>query len=49
MDWQLADAITTALTGCRFDLQAVYSALTEKIINTEISNDLYQLLAQQVF
>lgn len=47
MQWQLADDISDALTGCRFDLQDVTAELEKGLENADICNDICQLLAQQ--
>ena len=47
MQWQLADVISGALTGCRFDLQNVTSALRNISEYPDICNDICDLLAQQ--
>jgi len=46
MQWQLADEITNALTGCKFHLQSMTDALKRTINNFEIYEDLCGLLAQ---
>lgn len=47
MDWSLPEAIETALTGCRFELKAMQTALRNTIEDTEVANDLCALLAKQ--
>ncbi len=47
MQWQLADDISAALTGCRFHLEHMAQALKQKVQDPEILNDLCLLLAQQ--
>ena len=46
MQWQLADEITSALTGCKFHLQSMTDALKRAIKDIEISEDLCSLLTQ---
>ena len=47
MQWDLADDICAALTGCRLDLQVITSALTQKIADSNIGRDICSLLAKQ--
>ena len=47
IDWQLADDISGALTGCRFTSQDVNAALTQALSNSDIRTDTFKLLAQQ--
>lgn len=47
MEWELADMVSNALTGCRFTTADMQKALTEKLENTDICNDLCTLLAEQ--
>jgi len=47
MDWTLPTMIGNALSGCRFELKAMQSALRAAIKDTEISNDLCVLLSKQ--
>ena len=48
MDWQLAENVSNALKGCRFDLPSVTSALKSKLHNSEICDNICNLLATQV-
>lgn len=48
MDWQLADRLSAALTGCRLDVQSIADALTAALPEPDIAADISQLLAQQV-
>ena len=47
MQWQLAEQISGALTGCKFHLQSMMQALQNAKIDPEIRNDLCSLLEQQ--
>lgn len=47
MDWQLAEQLETALTGCRFQLQDMQDAIHRCISDTAVAQDLCQLLRQQ--
>lgn len=46
MQWQLADEVTHALTGCRFHLQNMTESLQRTIKDMEICKDICSLLAQ---
>ena len=48
MDWQLAENVSNALKGCRFDLPSVTAALKSKLHNSEICDNICNLLATQV-
>ena len=47
MQWQLAEDISRALSGCKFHLHDMTQALQAAIQDPEIYSDLCQLLAQQ--
>lgn len=47
MQWQLADDISDALTGCRLDLQDVTTALTRTLADSDICKDICKLLVEQ--
>ena len=47
MQWQLADSISSALSGCKFHLVQMTTALKQKVEDPEILKDLRLLLAQQ--
>lgn len=47
MDWQLAETVETALTGCRFQITAMETALHQAALDTEICCDLCGFLAEQ--
>lgn len=47
MDWSLPLTIEGALTGCRFELCAMQTALRTAIDDTEVANDLCVLLSKQ--
>lgn len=47
MDWNLPNAVESALTGCRFETAAMQKALTALQDNT-VYKDLCQLLAEQI-
>ena len=47
MDWALPETIRTALTGCRFELSAMQTAIRTAIDDPEVANDLCALLSQQ--
>lgn len=47
MDWALPVAIENALTGCRFELSAMQSALRAAVEDTDVANDLCVLLSKQ--
>ena len=47
MDWQLPEAVSASLTGCRLDLAAMKAAL-EKGVSQPAAGDLISLLQQQV-
>ena len=47
MDWVLPSMIEKALTGCRFELNAMQAALRAAIDDTEVANDLCVLLSNQ--
>lgn len=47
MEWELADTVSEALTGCRFTTADMQKALTDKMGNTDICHDICRLLAEQ--
>jgi len=47
MDWQLSEKIQQALTNCRFHLLDMQQALLHSSLQTDIANDLCQMLARQ--
>ncbi len=47
MEWELSDTVSNALTGCRFTTADIQNALKTKMNNSDICNDLCQLLAEQ--
>lgn len=47
MDWTLGDTVVHALTGCRFSLDHMHSALTAKLEDPELCRDICQLLSAQ--
>lgn len=47
MEWQLADTITSALTGCKFQLHSMTAALENAIKDHDVFSDLCALLTQQ--
>lgn len=47
MDWTLAEGIRQALEGCRFETQAMVSALEQSPLPDEVSRDLCALLREQ--
>lgn len=47
MEWSLADSVSNALTGCRFNLIDMRSAITQHISDTQAAADICQLLAEQ--
>ena len=47
MDWQLSDTICQALTGCRFSVDAMRSALSAAMGDTAISKDICDLIQKQ--
>lgn len=47
MDWSVPGEVETALLGCRFDTQAMVSALKQTNLQSEISDDLCRLIAEQ--
>ena len=47
MEWELADVVSNALIGCRFTTGDMQKALADKMANTDICNDICQLLAEQ--
>ncbi len=47
MDWQLADTVKTALTGCRFQTDALRDALSRHITEDFIRTDLCDLIKKQ--
>jgi lipoate-protein ligase A len=49
MDWELADSVSKALTGCRFIFRDMRSALRTGLENTQICNDICDMLAKQDF
>lgn len=47
MEWELADTVSQALTGCRFTTADMQSALVEKMRDGPVCADICQMLAQQ--
>lgn len=47
MEWTLADSLSAALTGCRFTLGDMQTAITKQITDTQAASDICQMLAQQ--
>ncbi len=47
MDWALPEIVETALTGCRFALDAMQGALNNTPLESEIRENLCQMLAEQ--
>lgn len=47
MEWELADVISNALTGCRFTIEDMQKALADKMKKTDICNDICQMLTEQ--
>lgn len=47
MDWQLAPTAEAALTGCQFRVDALQSALRDKISDKDMAQDLCRLLSDQ--
>lgn len=47
MEWSLADSVSNALTGCRFNLKDMQTAITQHITDTQVASDICQLLVQQ--
>ncbi len=47
MEWELADSVSKALTGCRFTCADMQKALTATLGNTQTCTDICELLAQQ--
>ena len=47
MEWDLADSVSQALTGCRFTRDAMCDALTAKLSCTDICKDICSMIAQQ--
>ena len=47
MEWELADVVSNALTGCRFTTADMQQALSDKLENTDIYHDICHLLAEQ--
>jgi lipoate-protein ligase A len=47
MDWEIADTVANALTGCRFVCKDMQKALEASLKNTQACKDICQLLAQQ--
>ena len=47
MDWTISEIIQTALTGCRFEINAMNDKLKNSALSTEICNDLCKLLEDQ--
>lgn len=47
MDWEITSEVEQALTGCRFDTDAMQSAIRTRIIQTDVADDLCDFLAKQ--
>ena len=47
MDWTLSEAVVAALNGCRFHTEDMCSAITNKLENTTVSDDLRKMLQSQ--
>lgn len=47
MEWTLADSVSNALTGCRFNLNDMQAAIKQQLSDTQIAADICQLLSQQ--
>ena len=47
MEWELADTVSQALTGCRFTIKDMQQALENKMGKTDICNDICRLLEEQ--
>lgn len=47
MDWALAPAVETALTGCRFQLEELWQGLCDAGLEDTVREDLCRLLARQ--
>lgn len=47
MDWQISTSVEQALTGCRFETEAMQQAIRECIEQRQIQEDLCDFLAQQ--
>lgn len=47
MEWDLADVVSKALTGCRFTTLDMQKALADKLENKDIYNDICQMLSEQ--
>lgn len=47
MEWELADTVCQALTGCRFTTADMQNALTQAMKNKDICKDICRLLAEQ--
>ena len=48
MDWTLPDAITKALTGCRFDTDSMVYALRQAFLPADVCEDLCNLIKKQI-
>lgn len=47
MEWTLADSVSNVLTGCRFNITDMRTAITEQICDIQAAADICQLLAEQ--
>ena len=47
MDWSLAQTVSASLTGCRFALEDMCSALARQLGDTEFREDICQMLSRQ--
>ena len=48
MDWTLPDSIKSALTGCRFETEAMVYALQQAFLPADVCEDLCELIRKQV-
>ena len=48
MDWTLPDSIKSALTGCRFETDAMVYALRQAFLPADVCEDLCELIKKQV-
>ena len=48
MDWTLTDSIKRALTGCRFETEAMVYALQQAFLPADVCEDLCELIRKQV-
>lgn len=47
MEWEIADSVSKALTGCRFTCADMQNALIKNLGNTQVCTDICNLIAQQ--